>query len=92
LRKRTDHNQREVITVLKRMGVSVHDTSAVGGGFPDLVCGLRGWTALLEVKNGERRWGYTPQQIAFHSDWMGSPIITVSSIEEAIKWARGITG
>lgn len=49
--RRTDGNHAVIREELRRLGLSVTDTSHVGGGFPDLVvsCGLA--AAFVEVKD-----------------------------------------
>lgn len=47
---RTDANQPTIVDGLRERGVTVEITSALGNGFPDLVCGYRGLTVLIEVK------------------------------------------
>ena len=71
---RTDANQAEIVRVLRDFGVSVISLAAVGEGCPDLLCGFRGKTYLLEVKRDDvapsasrlnavqRRW---------HTAWQG---------------------
>lgn len=50
-RPRTDGNSKEIVENLRAMGVSCHLTmSAYTSGFPDVVCGYRGSTHLLEIK------------------------------------------
>lgn len=39
---RVDANHAEIARTLRRLGWAVHDTSGVGGGFPDLVIGKAG--------------------------------------------------
>jgi|TARA_R110002110_G_scaffold344363_2_gene554318 hypothetical protein len=39
---------------LRRAGWAVHDTSRLGGGFPDLVAGRDGRVVLIEVKDGAK--------------------------------------
>ena len=50
VRPRADTNQSEIVEALREHGVHVVITTALGSGFPDLVCGYRGLTVLMEVK------------------------------------------
>ena len=47
---RVDRNHAEIVMALRRCGWLVHDTSSQGGGFPDLVCAIRGKIVLIEIK------------------------------------------
>lgn len=51
---RTDRNHREIIEALRAAGAAVTDTSAVGGGYPDLTVSYRRAWYLIEVKDGEK--------------------------------------
>ena len=51
---RTDRNHREIIEALRAAGAAVTDTSAVGGGFPDLTVSYRRAWYLIEVKDGQK--------------------------------------
>lgn len=69
---RVDANHGAIIDALRRVGALVADTSALGGGFPDLVVAFRGRLVLLEVKDGakspsERK--FTVPEQAFHLLW-----------------------
>ena len=84
---RTDGNHEATRDYLRRTGWSVHDTSAVGGGFPDLVVARDGFTALVEVKNGAKspsRIKLTPDQETFAKGWKGVCIKALSP-EDAEK-------
>jgi hypothetical protein len=51
------------------------------GGFPDFVCARRGFTALVECKNGTlspSRRNLNPGQVSFVSKWKGVCIKAVS--------------
>ena len=60
---RVDHNHSEIIHDLRKCGWLVHDTSSQGGGFPDLVCSLRGRIVLVEIKFSRGK--LTPDQLKF---------------------------
>ena len=84
---RTDANQAEIVKALRAIGASVHDTSAVGQGFPDLVAGFRGRNWLIECKDGRKPPSarkLTPDQIEFKAAWRGHWAV-VNSPEEALE-------
>jgi len=90
---KVDANQKTIVAALRDAGVSVKQTHMVGQGFPDLACGFRGKTYLLEVKDGsrppsERR--LTPDEAAWFEEWRGHAEV-VCCIEEALA-AVGIGG
>lgn len=89
--RRTDSNQREIVSALRQMGYSVAITSSVGDGFPDLVVGKAGATWLIELKSS-RKAGYTEHQTVFMRIWTGSPVVRLNSLEEAIDWAKKMPG
>jgi len=89
-RKRTDHNQRKIVTTFEQAGWLVKDTSDVGGGFPDLV--VQGYnprigrkeTLLVEVKRknvppSQRK--LTDAQERFHAVWK---VYIVQCIEDVV--------
>ncbi len=77
---KVDLIQRATVKALRDIGASVRVTSQVGQGFPDLVCGYRGKTFLLELKTGNE--GLTVDEKEFHASWGGHYAI-VRSPEEA---------
>lgn len=61
--------------------------ASVGGGCPDLLVSFRGWTGLLEVKDGskppsERR--LTAAEAEFISTWPGD-VFVVTAPDEAVR-------
>lgn len=70
-----DSNQNEIVRLLRRIpGISVHITSQMGKGYPDLNVGYKGKTYLIELKDGKkvpsaRR--LTPDEIEFKDGWKG---------------------
>ena len=68
-RARTDRNQTEIVEALRAAGASVYSLAAVGDGIPDLLCGFRGKTALIEVKDSQQppsKRQLTPDQLEWH--------------------------
>ena len=83
-----DENEPEIVAALRKMGVSVQPLSAKG--VPDLLCGWRGATVLLEVKlplgpkGGEKDRRLTKDQHDWWTAWNGRRPVVVRSINEAI--------
>ena len=87
---RVDDNHGEIVNAFKACGFVVRDTSAVGDGFPDLVCSRAGRTILVEIKDGKKPPSarkLTEAQIEFHSTWRGT-IYIVSCLEDVMQAAR----
>jgi hypothetical protein len=61
-------------------GVSVQPISSKG--VPDLLCGFKGKTYLLEVK--DKKGKLTPDQVAWHDKWRGAKPHVVHDINEAL--------
>jgi hypothetical protein len=88
--KRTDSAHASIRDELRQAGFSVHDTSGLGSGFPDLICSRQWITFLVEVKSKRspgaqmRPLHYlTPAQRKFHAAWRGW-IITAFSTQEVL--------
>ena len=88
--KRTDANQSAIVAVLREVGATVVDLSAVGKGCPDLLVGHRGVTYLLEVK--ARKGRTTPDQDVFYAWWRGGPVHIVRTADEALAAIGAIRG
>lgn len=82
---KTDLAQQEIVKNLRKCGVCVHSTAAVGGGFPDLVWGYRGRSGLLEVKTPKAgtKEPTRKAQEEFREKWSG-PVAVVTTWEEAM--------
>ena len=83
---RVDANQAEIVAALRKVGCSVLDLSAVGGGCPDILVGRRGKNLLIEVKDGTKppsKRRLTPEEREFLTAWNGNAVIC-DSIEEAL--------
>lgn len=90
--RRVDANQSDIVDALRAVGCFVHDCSAIGDGFPDLLCARAGRLWLVEVKDGskppsERR--LTPAQHEFHQLLLaaGVTVYVVKSVDEALATA-----
>ena len=85
-RRKTDNNHKQIMAAFRSLGCSVHDTSRLGGGFPDLVVGINGVNILVEVKDGSlppsgRK--LTEKEDEFFRKWKGKAVI-VSSINDVM--------
>lgn len=81
-----DRNQPEIVAALLAVGCSV-DVLPGGNGRPDLLVGIAGTNALLEVKDGslppsERR--LNALQKNWHANWKGKAHV-VETIEQALE-------
>lgn len=76
---RVDRNHSDIILYLRKCGWLVHDTSSQGGGFPDLVCSLRGITVLVEVKFSRGK--LTSEQVKFRqAGWVFHIVRTLDDV------------
>ena len=90
-RGRIDGNHTAVVEAFRRAGVSVTSTAAMGEGFPDLVCGVRGVTHLCEVKDGSlspSRRRLTDDESLWHTKWGGEQVFVVGSPSQAAELAH----
>lgn len=81
-----DANQPEVVKALRACGVSVQHLHSVGAGCPDLLCGLLGFSFLIEVKDGSKvpsAQKLTPDQVVWHAAWK-APVHIVNSVDAAL--------
>lgn len=84
-----DGNQARHVARLRAAGCSVAITSGVGAGFPDLVVGFGGTTALAEVKAPGGK--FTPAQGRFMVEWLGDKIwilVTDKDTDALIAWLK----
>jgi Holliday junction resolvase len=84
LRPRVDANQKSIAAALMKMGASVFSLASQGSGCPDLLCGWRGTTYLVEVKAEKGK--FTPDQEDFYDRWRGGPIVCLRSVGEAVDF------
>lgn len=87
--KRVDINQKAIVEHLRAMGVTVFHLHEVGKGCPDLLCGYKGKTYLVEVKRDDKA-TYTPAQIEFQSKWNGFPVVRINNPQEAIDFVKNM--
>lgn len=86
-RAKVDANQKDVVTELRQMGVSVLHLHMVGMGCPDIACGWRGANYLFELKDPDkppsaRR--LTDMEEKWHITWNGQ-VNVIHSAEEAME-------
>ena len=85
---RVDANHVAVVAALRKAGATVQSLAGVGKGVPDLLVGIHGKTALLEVKDGAkvpsaRR--LTEDQLKWHAAWQGGTLAVVDGPEAALR-------
>ncbi len=85
-----DANHLEIVRALERVGCTVLDLSAVGGGAPDLAVGRGRITYLLELKSGRRAlkgdgWADEAHQRERMAAWRGGDWVKVASVDEALR-------
>ena len=88
-RARVDANHRAVIEALRACGWHVHDTSRLGGGFPDLVIAKGCRLEMVEVKDGAKplsKQQMTPDEQRVYDAFIahGVRILLVNSVEKAV--------
>ena len=77
---RVDANQEQVVSALRAAGAYVWII-----GLPvDLLVGYKGWTILMEVKDGPKK-RLTPLQNDFFENWPGSTLSRVDGPEAALR-------
>ena len=90
--RKIDVNQPAIVKQLRQLpGISVAVTSMVGAGFPDLICGHKGQSFLIELKDGAKsksRKKLTPDEQEFKDKWFGhySVCESLDEILTAIKY------
>lgn len=85
---RIDANHVAVVEALRKAGATVQSLAGVGKGVPDLLVGIRGKTALFEVKDGAKvpsARKLTPDQLAWHAAWQGGTLAVVDGPEAALR-------
>jgi len=80
---KVDALQGEIVRALRLRGVSVQSLASVGEGCPDLLCGYRQHTYLLEIKREDGK--PTVDQINWWREWNGAAVDVVRSVHEAVR-------
>ena len=83
---RVDYNQSVIVESLRKAGAYVKVVT-MGDGVPDLLVGYKGFTLLLEVKDGDKppsQRKLTTAEQKFFDEWTGGILAVVESIEDAL--------
>lgn len=83
-----DISEPEIVNTLEQCGFTVHRVSQEG--MPDLLCGFRGKTYLIECKTGKGK--LTVGQARFIETWRGHPVQVLRDAQEAMDWCVHIAG
>jgi len=81
-----DANQEQIVSALRACGAYVRIVTQ-GDGLPDLLVGYRGYTLLLEVKDGRKPPSarkLTEAEEKFFQEWKGGLLAKVESVDEAL--------
>jgi len=84
---RVDAGQDQIVDALRSCGAYVRVVT-MGDGVPDLLVGYRGYTLLLEVKDGRKPPSareLTPAEAKFFKEWSGGMLAVVNNVEEALE-------
>jgi Holliday junction resolvase len=84
---RIDANQNKIVDAMRKVGAVVRIISQ-GDGIPDLLVGYKGYTILMEVKDGDKvpsARKLTEAEQKFFDDWRGGMLAVVNSVEEALE-------
>ena len=91
--RNVDANQVAVVAALRAAGASVLHLHEVGRGCPDLLVGIAGRDALVEVKDGAKipsKQQLNADQVAWHRQWRGRPVAIITSASQAMDFARSL--
>lgn len=84
---RVDANQDQIVSALRACGATVRVVTQ-GDGLPDLLVGYRGYTILMEVKDGRKPPSarkLTEEEEKFFMNWTGGMLAIVNSVDEALE-------
>ncbi len=84
--RRVDHNQGEIVKVLRSYGLSVHSTAGVGEGFADIIVAFGNQNWLFEIKQrGEK---VNAEQEKFRRSWAGhyAVVETAEQVLRCVGW------
>lgn len=85
--RRRDANHSTLCDAFRTMGCSVFETDRVGEGFPDVVVGVAGKNALVELKNPKTYYGkqgLNTAQSKFAEAWRGGQMFVVATEDDVI--------
>lgn len=80
---------------LRAIGWRVYDSSAIGGGFPDLVVSRSGFTALVECKSGSEagaEMDLNEAQRRFRDGWEGAFVVAATPAQAERELAARYLG
>ena len=83
---RIDENQNDIVKALRKAGAVVRIISQ-GDGIPDLLVAYKGFTILMEVKDGNKPPSarkLTEAEQKFFDEWTGGMLVIVNSVEESL--------
>jgi hypothetical protein len=83
---RIDANQNKIVEALRKAGAYVRIISQ-GDGIPDLLVAYKGFTILMEVKDGNKPPSarkLTEAEQKFFDEWTGGMLVVVNSVEESV--------
>lgn len=84
---RVDANQDQIVSALRACGATVRVVTQ-GDGLPDLLVGYRGYTILMEVKDGRKPPSarkLTEEEEKFFMSWTGGMLAIVNGVDEALE-------
>ena len=82
-----DANQNAIVKALRGAGAIVRIVTQ-GDGIPDLLVAYKGYTILMEVKDGDKPPSarkLTEAEQKFFDEWTGGMLVIVNSVEEALE-------
>jgi Holliday junction resolvase len=79
---KVDANQGEIVSALRKVGVSVQSLATIGKGCPDLIAAKTPDMWLIEIKGAKGK--LTPDQVEWIHGWRGVVHI-VRSVDEALE-------
>lgn len=88
---RRDDGEDEIVSALREVGAVVRIITQ-GDGLPDLLVGYRGFTILMEVKDGTKPPSarkLTEAEEKFFMEWTGGMLVVVNSVDEALEVLKG---
>lgn len=83
---RVDVNHASIRAEARQAGLSWVDLHRQGDGAPDAVAGLRGRTALVEIKS--QRGSESDEQRERRESWRGGPWIVARTLEDILRALR----
>jgi len=84
IKNKRDINEAAIFRIIKAHGITVYPIDKPA----DALCGFRGVSLLVEIKNGPKA-KLTDAQKKFLNTWTGHHVI-LDSEESAIKWCQDI--